>query len=112
VEELEDEPDVPPPQRREPALADARHPLARDLHDARLRPVEPAEHMQQRRLARAGPAEHGDNLPGARVEVRAVQHPPRRATLAEGLHQPARGEHRHPVHGTAYAVAPAPGCRE
>ena len=87
VEELEHEADVPPADRGEPPLARARHALARDVDDARLRPVEPAEHVQQRRLARARAAEHGDDLARLDREGGAVEHAARGAALAERAHQ-------------------------
>jgi hypothetical protein len=103
VEELEHEADVPPPQRREPPLAGARDALAGDLDRPRLWPVEPADQVQERRLARAGAPEHRDDLTRLDREVRAVEHAPRGATLSEGPDQPARADDGHPLHGRAYA---------
>ena len=57
--------------------------------------VEPAEHVQQRRLAAARAAEHGHHLAGLDVQVGAVEHPPRDAALPEGLDEPAGAHHRH-----------------
>ena len=106
VEELEDEADVPPPQRRQVALGRARHVDPAELDAARLRPVEPAEQVQQRRLAAPGAAEHGDDLARLDLEIGAVEHPPRDAALAEGLDEPAGAHHRHTVNGTAAVQSP------
>ena len=77
VEELEDEPDPPAAQRAQPALGG---PVTRSPPTS-MRPasgaVEPAEQVQQRRLARPRAAEHRDELAGCDLEVGAVQHAPR-----------------------------------
>jgi hypothetical protein len=109
VEELEHEADVAAPQRRQPPLARARHALAADLDRSRLRPVESAEHVQQRRLAGARAAEDRDDLTRLDREVGAVEHAPRGPTLPEGADQPARCDDRHLLHGKAYARAARPG---
>ena len=104
VEELEDEADMPPPQRRQPPLAGAGDALAADLDGPRLGAVEPAEHVQQRRLAGAGAPEHRDDLAGLDVEVGAIEDPARRASRSERPDQPARCDDRHRLHGRAYAA--------
>jgi hypothetical protein len=101
VEELEDEADVAPAQRRQRRLGRAGHGAAGDLDGAGFRSVEPAEQVQQGRLAASGAPEHGDDLAGLDVEVGAVEDPPRGAALAERLHEPAGAHHRHTGHGTA-----------
>ena len=83
VEELEDEAHPAPPQRAQRALRGARHALAADLDDPGVGAVEPAEQVQQRRLARARAPEHRDDLAGGHLEVRAVEHAPRRPAVAE-----------------------------
>ena len=83
--------------------------LAGDLDAPRLGPVEPAEHVQQRRLARAGAPEHRDDLAGLDVEIGPVEHPPRGTALAEGPDQPARADERHRLHGRGYAGGGVPG---
>jgi hypothetical protein len=105
VEELEHEPDPPPPQRAELALACAGNRLAGDLDRALLGLVEPAEQVQQRRLPGAGPPEDGHDLAGLDRQVGAVEHPPGGTALAVGLHEPAGLNRRHRTHGRGYGRA-------
>ena len=96
VEELEDEADPAAPQCAQRALGGSRHALPADLDRPAVRAIEPAEQVQQRRLARARAPEHRDDLARGDLEIRAVEHAPRRPALAEALHQPlhADGGHR------------------
>jgi hypothetical protein len=52
-------------------------------------PVEPAEQVQQGRLARSRPAEHRDHLPAFDVEVDPVQDPLPRPPTPDLLDQAA-----------------------
>jgi hypothetical protein len=90
VEELEDEADVIAPQGAQRALARAGHPPAGHPDLTGFRAVEPAEHVQQRRLARPAAPEDRHDLARLHVEVGAVEDAPRAAALADGLDQPAR----------------------
>jgi hypothetical protein len=111
VEELEDEADVPAAQGGEAALADAGDALAGHVDRARVRPVEAAEDMQERRLARPRAAEHGDDLTPGDVEVGPVEDAPRSTALPEAPDQPARAHDRHRLHGTWYAPWARGMCR-
>ena len=86
-------------QRAQPPLGGARDPLAGDLHGARLGAVEAAEQVQQRRLARARAAEHGDDLAALDVEVGPVEHAPGGAPGTERPHQPPGLDERHEARG-------------
>ena len=100
MEELEDEADVAPSHRRQGALGRARHVDPAELDAPRLGAVEPAEQVQQRRLAASGAAENGDDLARLDLEIGAVEHASRDAARAEGLDEPAGAHHRHTVNGT------------
>ena len=93
--------------------------LAVELDHARLRAVEPAEQMQQRRLAGARAAEHATTSPAATSRSALVEHAARGPALAERLDQPARADRRHPLKVRTRAgpppyesmnVAPAAPC--
>ena len=101
VEELEHEADVAPPQRGQLPLGRAGDVLARDLDRARLGAVQPAEQVQERRLAPPGAPQHGHDLARFHVEIGAVEHAPGGAALSEGLDEPAGAHHRHTGHGRA-----------
>jgi hypothetical protein len=91
MEGLEDEPDVPAAHRVGAAGIEA---LAGDLHRPRVTRVQPAEEVQQRRLARARAADDGDDLTRRDVEVDAVEDPPRRAAATVVLDEPAGAHDR------------------
>src|SRR5699024_1478630 len=73
VEELEDEPDLAAAHLGPLGLAEALHAGAAELDLARRGPVEPAEQVQQRRLAAARWAGHGDELAFWDVDIHAAQ---------------------------------------
>ena len=70
-----------------------RGPVDADL--ARVRPVDPAEHLDEGRLAGPVLAEQGVDLAGAQVEVDPVECP----DAAEGLADPAQLQERRKVKG-------------
>ena len=73
VERLEHEADVLVADRRELIVAQLADDLARERVYPRIRCVEAAEHVHQRRLARAGRAHDRHELAGVDVEVDALQ---------------------------------------
>ena len=60
-----------------------------DFDAAGVGPVEAAEDLQQRRLARTRRADDGEALAGAHIEVQATQHLERRGALLEAPHHAA-----------------------
>ena len=69
VELLEDEADPPCAQRGQPPVGHARHVVPGDPDGPLGRPVERAEEVQERRLARAGRADDRDELAALDPEV-------------------------------------------
>ncbi len=94
MEELEDEADVVAAQGVQLALGGARHPPSGDLDLAGVGPVEAAEQVQERRLARPAAAEDGDDLARADVEIGVVEDPARAAPAAHRLDEAAGGDER------------------
>jgi hypothetical protein len=74
VVELVDEAERRVPHRAALGLAHRAEGAAAHVDCATARRIEPAEQMQQRRLARARAPHDGDVLPGPDLEVDAVQH--------------------------------------
>src|SRR5436305_300826 len=68
---------------------------ARELAAPGVWRVEPAEEMQQRGLAAAGRTDHCHELAPLDLQVRAVEHAPRSATLAVRLHKPSGRDEWH-----------------
>ncbi|MCY1558036.1 hypothetical protein D9M68_949380 [compost metagenome] len=105
------------------ALAQRRERLAEQRDAARVGIVEPAQHMQQRALARAGRADDGDLLAGIDAHVHAAQHFDIESALAKTLGQALRHQHRRTgarparrvgggirlQHGFTHSAAPPPG---
>ena len=73
-------------------LAHGAEGLALDEDRARSGRIQPPEHVEQRRLARAGAAHDGDALAGVDVKVHAVQHLHRRRALVGLAQVPARDD--------------------
>jgi hypothetical protein len=74
VERLEDEPDALVAQPRQRLVVQLLGRLAVDDHLALVGPVEAADDVEQRRLARARLADHRDQFAGGDVEGDATQH--------------------------------------
>ncbi len=91
--ELIDEPERAIAQPAALDLAERAHRLAGDDDRPRRRVVEPAEQLQQRRLAAARGADDRETLAGAHREVDAAQHLDAPARVRERLDESARLEH-------------------
>ncbi len=74
-------------------VARAAHRFAGDAHFAGGRLVEPAEQLQQRRLAGAGRADDRDAIALRDPELDAAQHFDLAADVRERLHEAERLEH-------------------
>jgi hypothetical protein len=95
VEELEDEPDRPRPQRGQLAVRGAVDPRARELDRPGVGGVQAGEQVQEGRLARARPAGDRDELARLDAQVGAVEHAARGPAPAERLHHATGLDHRH-----------------
>ena len=95
VEGLEDEADVAPAHAGELALGASVQAAADHLDRARLGPVEGAEQVQQRRLARARAPDDGHQLARAHLDGGAVEHAPGGAAAAVRLHEAPRRDDDH-----------------
>ena len=74
--------------------------LPGEVEGAGLRPVEEAEHLEERGLADPAPAHDRHHLPGGGVEVETPEHRDPGRPGAEPAHQPAGPEERpNPVGG-------------
>ena len=96
---LEDEADVVAAHAGQLALGAPVQAAADDLDGAGLGPVERAEQVQQRRLARARAPDDGHELAGARLDGGAVEHAPRGAAAAVRLHEAPRPRRSGTSHG-------------
>ena len=92
VVELEHEADVLPPVARERGLVGVRQIVVLECDRARARRIEPAQDVEQRRLAAARGPEQDDELAGADVEVDAAQRVHLGLAHAVRLGKGARGE--------------------
>jgi hypothetical protein len=73
VESLEDEPDLPVPDRRQGIVVEARDVAAGQAIRTRGRRVETAEDVHERRLARAGRPDDRDELALGDIDADAAQ---------------------------------------
>ena len=89
VEVLEHEPDPPRPERGQPPVGQAVDPLAGDRDLAARRPVERAEHVEQRRLAGPGRPDDREQLPGVDRRGRRRAARPRAARPGSAARRPA-----------------------
>jgi hypothetical protein len=89
------EPDLSPAQRAQVALGCAGHAAAGQLHAAGIGPVQAAEQVQQRRLARAGTANDGHRLATRQLQVDAVEGNPGATPAPIGLAQTPRMQDGH-----------------
>ena len=92
VEELEHEPDQPPAHVDQLLLAAAVDAHAVQLDLAGIGPVEPAQHVQQRRLPRPRAADHRNQLAAADGHVEVAQQRPGAAPAADRLGDAPRGD--------------------
>jgi SpoU rRNA methylase family enzyme len=80
---------VPPSIERERALVEPGQVLAAETDLAAIRAVEPAEQVEERRLAAAGGTEKRDQLAGEELEVDAAQRVDRVGTGPVGAREAA-----------------------
>ncbi len=83
MEGLEDDADMAAPKGGELVLAEALKRLARDLHLARVGPLQTGQNHQQRRFAGAGRADDADAFAARHVEVDSLENMHRAPALAE-----------------------------
>src|SRR5688500_10572246 len=108
---LEHEAEGLAPQPRQLVAAERRHVLAVEEVLAAAGPVEAAEDVHERGLARARGAHDGDELAGADVEVDAVQHLDLELAVLERLRNPFQLDHRRgPIFGMRAAEAARAPC--
>jgi hypothetical protein len=98
VVELEDEPDMVPPQAGQRPLAEGVEIPSDEVHPSRGHSIEPGRAMQQCALARTGRAHDGDELARSDGQRHVVECQHLVATPAEPAGHPLQPEH---VHGTS-----------
>ena len=94
IVELEDEADIGGAKARELALRQPVDALPGDMDLAARRPVDAAEQIEQRRLARARRPHHGDEVAARDGEVEVVEDRDRLLALDEALAQAGEANHR------------------
>ena len=104
MKRLEHEADVTQPRAGELPRTLGGQRLSGEDDLARVGPIEPAEQMQQRRLAAARAPEHGDDLVGLRRERRTVEHATPGPAATDRLADPAGLENGHRVTVAARAT--------
>ena len=102
VVELEHEADVPRAPLRKLAVGELVDALAGDHDLAFVRTVEPADEIEQRRLAGARRAHQRDELARLDLEIQAVQHFHLLLAARVALH--------HVLHGNERRHEPSPSC--
>src|SRR6185312_2810276 len=96
--ELEHESHVPRPPPRKVAIRQLVDAFTRDDDLAGIRPVEPADEVEQRRLAGAGGTHEREELTRLDVEIQAVEHFHLLLAADVALHHVLHGnERRHEV---------------
>ena len=95
---LEDEPDVAQADSRQRPRAPAREPIAGQGDLPRVRGIEAAQQVQQRRLAAARSAQDRHHLVGLDGEADVVQHAARCSPGAHRLREAICPENGHPLH--------------
>jgi hypothetical protein len=93
VERLEDKPDRVPAQPNEHSIRSTVDARPGDLDQPSIGDIEPAEEVQERRLARSRPADDCDELAGGDVEVGAVEDADDCRGAPVRLDEPARVDH-------------------
>ena len=101
---LEDEAEVLATQFRQRVVAERSHVVAVDLVTAGARAVQTAEHVHQRRLARAGRPHDRDHLAAPDLQFDVAQDRHRARTVAERARDAAKPQQRG---GARHSTAPA-----
>src|SRR5690606_15629170 len=89
---LEDEAEMLAPQRRQLVGIQRAHILAGEQVTALAGPVETAQYVHQRRLARAGLADNGHHLAAMDVEIDALEHGDALPAGRDAAHQRGNGD--------------------
>jgi aryl-alcohol dehydrogenase-like predicted oxidoreductase len=106
VEGLKDEADVAQTRARERPRALGNEIVTGEHDPPAVGAIEATEQVQERRLAAARPPKHSDDFALLHIERNIVEHPPRRATRADGLRDPVRLQNLHRADGTGRLLTP------